>query len=191
MGSSWKIPWPLICIDSEEQLKGKEITLPLLRVRYGTFHVRAAGVDRIGRRRFNNRIGKQTDLGDLEISLWKRLIKKAIEESGEMELFHHLLAWELQHNFAKRSKEDVEENAMDLFAGRIFDNPLWVDFVPFNRKYRPAYLVTVDMVTVVNDCCKKPYQIPRERLEHILGKDSCCEHCGRHSQFEIMECENQ
>ena len=191
MGSSWKIPWPLICIDKEEQLAGVEITLPKLHSHYGTFHVRAAGTDRVGRKKYNNRVGKQTDLGDLEIHLWTSLLRKAIEQSGEKALYNHLLAWQKQHNFAKQSKEELEEQTMDLFAGRIFDNPDWVDFVPFNRKYRPEYLATVDMVIVVNTCCNKPYKIPSERLEHIRGKDSCCEHCGRHGPYRMMESEKQ
>ena len=186
MGSSWEIPWPLTRIDKEEQLKGVEITLPKLRCKYGTFQVRRDGTDRLGRKKYNNRIGIQTDLGDLEIHLWSSLLRKAIEQSGEKALYNHLLAWQKQHNFVKQSKEELEEQTMDLFAGRIFDNPLWVDFVPFNRKYRPDYLATIDMVTVVNTCCRKPYQIPSERYEQIQGKDSCCEHCGRHGPFQLI-----
>lgn len=186
MGSNWEVPWPLVQIDREDQLRGQEITLSKLHTRYGTFTSRRDGVDRVGRKKIICRVGKQTDLGDIEINLWKKLLKAAIEESEEKPLYRHLFAWELQHNYAKESREEVEEAAMDLFAGRIFDNPFWADFVPFNRKYRPDYLASIDMVTVVNTCCSKPYQIPSERYEQIQGKDSCCEHCGRHTSFKLI-----
>ena len=186
MGSIPQIPWPLTRIDKEDQLRGKEISLPLLAVHYGTFQARSSGTDRIGRRKFNNRIGKQTDLGDIEIALWKSLVMKCIEKAGEKALYQHLLAWTINHNYVQQSKENIEEEAMELHTCRIFDNPLWVDFVPFNRKYRPEFLVSIDMVTAVNTCCNKPYQLPRERLEHIQNGTTCCGHCGRHTPFKVI-----
>ena len=186
MGSNWEVPWPLVQIDREDQLRGQEITLSKLHTRYGTFTSRRDGVDRVGRKKIICRVGKQTDLGDIEINLWKKLLKAAIEESEEKPLYRHLFAWELQHNYAKESREEVEEAAMDLFAGRIFDNPFWVDFVPFNRKYRSDYLASIDMVTAVNDCCSKPYQMPRERLEENQSGISCCGYCGRHTSFKLI-----
>ncbi len=186
MGSSWEIPWPTIRIDKEYQLMGVEITLSKLSCKYGTFQVRRDGTDRLGRKRYNNRVGKQTDLGDLEIHLWRELVMRTIEALGEKALYKHLLAWEMRHNYAGRDKEDLEDHTMELFAFRIFDNPLWDDFVPFNRKYRPEYLETIDMVTAVNDCCSKPYQMPRERVEENQSGVSCCGHCGRHTPFKLI-----
>lgn len=186
MGSSWELPWPTTRIDKEDQLRGVEITLPKLSCKYGTFQVRRDGTDRIGRKKYNNRVGKQTDLGDLEIHLWRELVKRTIEASGEKELYKHLLAWEMKHNYAGRDKEDLEDHTMELFAFRIFDNPLWVDFVPFNRKYRPEYLESIDMVTAVNTCCSEPYQMPRERLEQDKSGVGCCGHCGRHTPFKLI-----
>lgn len=186
MGSSWKIPYPLTRIDKEEDVKGQIITLENLSSHGGTFFVRRKGEDRIGRRIFDNRIGMQTNLGDIEISLWKSLVKRTIEQMGEKQMFNHLTVWATQHCKWLHSKQEIEEYALELRAARIFDNPLWVCFVPFNRKYRPEYLTTIDMVTVVNTCCNMTYQVPRERLEHIQGKESCCEHCGRHGPYKLI-----
>lgn len=186
MGSNWKIPWPQTCIDKEEQLIGVEIKLPQLAVHYSTFRVRRAGEDRLGKRKYNNRIGKQTDLGDLEIQLWRKLVAEAIEKSGQKQLYNHLLAWIKIHDYAHLSKEEREDHAMELFTYEIFNEPLWVDFIPFNRKYRPEYLDTVDLVTVVNPCCRKPYQIARKMYEAYLGKECCCEYCGRYTPFRIV-----
>lgn len=185
MGSSWKIPYPLTHIEKEEDLKGAEITLENLRSRGGTFAVQCKGVDRCGRKIYNNRIGMQTNLGDIQINLWKSLVRRAIEQLGEKAMFNHLLVWASLHCKWLHSKQEVEQYALELHASRIFDNPLWVDFMPFNRKYRPELLQTVDTVTVVNTCCNKPYQIPRERYEDIKGKASCCEHCGRHGPYQL------
>lgn len=186
MGSSWRIPYPLTRIDREEDLKGAEITLENLSSHGGTFFVRRKGEDRYGRRIFNNRVGMQTNLGDIEISLWKDLVKRTIEILGEKQMFNHLVVWASLHCKWLHTKQEIEEYALELHAAKIFDNPLWVCFIPFNRKYRPDYLATIDMVTVINDCCNKPYQIPRKRLEHILGKDSCCEYCGRQGPFNLI-----
>ena len=186
MGSSWKIPWSITRIDKEDQLRGIEITFPKLLCHYGTFQVRTCGTDRLGKRKYNNRIGIQTDIGDLEIHLWRDLVMKLIEETGEKAMYQHLLVWVMKHNVVQQSKEDIEDYAKELFVSRIFDNPLWVDFVPFNRKYRPNYLESVDMVTAINTCCNKQYQIPLERLNHIQNDVTCCGHCGRHTPFKVI-----
>ena len=86
MGGIPKISWPLIQIDREEQLKGEIITLEKLRRKYGTFQCRCVGLDRVGKKKYNSRVGMQTDLGDIEIHLWKELILKCIEQTGEKAL---------------------------------------------------------------------------------------------------------
>lgn len=91
MGLSWKLPYPLTRIDREEQLKGEEITLEKLRLKYGTFQCRCVGLDRVGKKKYNSRVGIQTDLGDIEIQLWKDLVLRLAEKAGERALFQHLL----------------------------------------------------------------------------------------------------
>ena len=43
--------------------------------------------------------------------------------------------------------EDVYKRQLQLHVDRIFDHPRWVDFVPFNRQYRPEILQTAHLVT--------------------------------------------
>ena len=186
MGLDWKIPYPLTRIDREEQLKGEEITLEKLRLKYGTFQCRCVGLDRVGKKKYNSRVGIQTDLGDIEIHLWKELVLRLAEKAGEKALYQHLLAWTIKHNIVEQSKEDIEEDAMHAYVRRDFDNPLWEYFMPFNRKYRPEFLNTVDIATFVNDCCNRPYQIPSIRLEKNRTGNCLCEYCRKVTPFRVI-----
>ena len=82
------------------------------------------------------RNGVMTGLGDLEYPVWETLIRDLIHRSGEDELLNSLIAW-LEATPWLRTKRDKELYALELHAGRIFDNPDWVDYAAFNRKYRP------------------------------------------------------
>ena len=35
----------------------------------------------------------------------------------------------------------------------------WVNFIPFNREYRPEVLEHASLVTVINECCGKPGEV--------------------------------
>ena len=85
------------------------------------------------------RNGVMTELGDLEFPVWETLIRDLIHRSDEDELLNSLITW-LEATPWLRTKRDKELYALELHAGRIFDNPGWVDYVAFNRKYRPDKL---------------------------------------------------
>lgn len=76
-------------------------------------------------------------------------------------------------------KQEIERNALELHAYRIFDNPLWVDFVPFNEKYRPEVLENADLVWVVNEINPAPQRIPREKMERDNATSFHCHVCGK------------
>ena len=80
-----------------------------------------------------------TGIGDLEFPVWETLVRDLIHRSGEDELLNSLIAW-LEDAPWLRTKRDKELYALELHAGRIFDNPDWVDYAAFNRKYRPDKL---------------------------------------------------
>ena len=82
------------------------------------------------------RNGVMTGIGDLEFPVWETLVRDLIHRSGEDELLNSLIAW-LEGTPWLRTKREVELYALELHAGRIFDNPDWVDYVAFNRKYHP------------------------------------------------------
>lgn len=85
------------------------------------------------------RNGVMTGIGDLAFPVWETLVRDLIHRSGEDELLNSLIAW-LEATPWLRTKRDKELYALELHAGRIFDNPDWVDYVAFNRKYRPDKL---------------------------------------------------
>ena len=85
------------------------------------------------------RNGVMTGLGDLAFPVWETLVLDLIHRSGEDELLGSLIAW-LEATPWLRTKREVDLYALELHAGRIFDNPDWVDYAAFNRKYRPNKL---------------------------------------------------
>ena len=86
------------------------------------------------------RVGMQCNLGDIEVSDWKAMVRDLVVQTGEQELFDQLLTHMKEHNYAKLSKSELEQEVLELHAARIFDNPLWVDFIPFNKRFRPEVL---------------------------------------------------
>ena len=74
-----------------------------------------------------------------------------------------------------------------MHVARLFDNPLWADYVPFNRKYRPDALKAAHLVTVINECCKKPGEVTQEQIDHALNGTIACPCCGRWSPFHCYE----
>ena len=67
-----------------------------LRRKYGTFQSLCVGLDRIGRKKYNSRVGLQTELEDTEISLWRELVKKTIAATGKKPV-QLLLVWVSTH----------------------------------------------------------------------------------------------
>lgn len=112
------------------------VTFSDLRIHYRTG--RAYLIRQEGRTKtYGYRKGMQTDLGDLEENTWVQLVSGLIQTSGEQQLQKDLLEWEQEHNYCHNSRKEMEIHVLELYTDRIFDNPLWVDYIPFNRKYRP------------------------------------------------------
>lgn len=159
------------------------ITFETLRVCYGTgrsYLIRTEGRHKV----HGYRKGVLTELGDLELEEWRRLAMELVQTSQEQQLYQNLLEWRQTHNCRRRSGTELETDALELHMRRIFDNPLWVDYIPFNRKYRPEKLEPSRLVWVKTECCGKPGEVTKERLEY---EDGCipCPVCGRWSAFEF------
>ena len=175
------------------EIKPENITFENLRYQYGTG--RAYTISGTGRDRVTGyRVGVQTKLGDIEISNWMDLMQKLIEKSGEQDLHAALIEWLSEHNYRKVGKSEIAREAMELHSGRIFDNEEWVDFLPFNRRYRPEALSGVETVDVFTDCCQQRGTVTRRRLEwdrSIYGKRVSCPICGRLSEYQASDGEVQ
>ena len=178
MGSKWSLPWPTTTIDRIEQLGNIEFSFEKLSKKYGTFRSYSNGTDRLGRKKFRSRVGVQTDYGDIEVTLWCELVRNLIEQHDERKLFNHLKVWVIKSNQWLTNKPEVEIEALELHACRIFDNPLWVDYVEFNEKYRPEVLHGVELVWVVNQVETTPQRITRVKMERDNATDFTKNTCG-------------
>ena len=132
------------------------------------------------------RLGVMTELGDIEETLWYQLMEQLIERQGEQCLLDFLIQWEREHNYRKQSAADIRKEALQSHSHRIFDNPRWVCFIPFNRQFRPSVLEQARIVTVINECCGLPGEVTREQIDGAHSGTVCCPHCGRWSPFEIV-----
>lgn len=113
--------------------------------------------------------------------------KPSSKRLGEQKLLEALTDWESRHNYAKDSARTVRHKALQLHISRIFDNPRWVNFIPFNREYRPEVLEHASLVTVINECCGKPGEVTQEQIDGACTGTVACPHCGRWSSFSIVE----
>ena len=171
-------------------MKSNDLKFEDLRVHFGTgraYTVSGKGKDRVT----GYRIGKKCNLGDIEVSEWIQMVRGLIEKTGEQELHQQLLTHMKEHNYTKATKSELEEEGLELHAARIFDDPLWVDFIPFNERFRPEVLRTVKLVSVMPECCKKQGYITdaryRERTTH--EEENFCPHCGRWTKISLVDAE--
>ena len=137
-------------------------------------------------RKYGYRHGVMCNLGDLEESDWLQQMKDLIHRSGEDELHEQLLQWCRENNFAKETEKDLRLRAIELHASRIFDNERWVDYIAFNRRYRPEVIDPSRLRWIRTACCNKPAQTTIRLIEEIYDKRTCCPICGRWSFFEVL-----
>ena len=124
-----------------------------------------------------------TRQGNVERSQWQSMVRELIREAGEEELFQKLLEWTGERTLWLKTEKERENYALELHASRIFDKEEWVDFVPFNRKYRPARLASVGLVPVVADCCGKEFITTLAQIQNDIGAVRC-PYCGRFSNYK-------
>lgn len=170
------------------EYEGKQFSFDDLRGHYGTgrsYTISGEGRNRV----IGFRSGMMCNAGDIEISEWYKLVKDAIDRAGEHELFAQLLEFLREKEYSKRSKRELEEYALELHASRIFDNEAWVLFVQFNKKYRPERFAATRLIWVKTNCCKKNCQVCYSMLYRgeSIPESVCCPHCGRWSEYEIIE----
>lgn len=169
-------------------IKPTNLTFEDLRSNGGTG--RAYTISGSGRNRVTGyRNGISCKLGDIELSEWINLVKDLIVQTGEQELYQQLLSFVGKHNHAKASKSELEKEALELHAARIFDNPLWVNFIAFNEQFRPEVLRSVRLISVLPDCCKRVGLITEASyLEYNPAKgENFCPHCRRWTKISLVD----
>ena len=86
------------------------------------------------------RIGVMTKLGDIEEKDWIRYAEELVRRNNEEALFKQLKSWYRQTTPWLRDEKDLHRYTLECFVARIFDNPNWVDYEAFNKRYRPDLL---------------------------------------------------
>ena len=171
-------------IESLDAIDFSTLEFQDLRWWYGVFQSTSTGSGR--EKEYGSWIGVKTQLGEIEEKVWYQAAEKLIQQKEEKELLRYLTQWYSERNFLKGSAGDIRKKALRLHVDRIFDNPRWVDFVPFNHRYRPEVLKTAHLVTVVNECCQEPGVVTQEQIDAAHAGTIACPCCGRWSHFDIV-----
>lgn len=167
----------------------KNLEFKRLRIHYFTGKSLSSGV---GRNKSYSYIDYAlTDAGEIEIPKWKSLAHQLISQYDEGRLQENLLEWEGEHNYTRSNQSQLELNSLELHVARMFDNPLWVDYVPFNQKYRPMILDEAHLVWIRTACCEEPGLTTQEQVDAAGGSKgngmTHCPCCGRRSAFEVID----
>lgn len=147
-----------------------------LKVRY--FTGRSILISDTGQgKRYQYRNGCMTALGDLEISEWREMITELIAYRSEQELQKQLYEWCAEHTPWLHGKSEITDYALECHAARLFDDPLWADYIPFNRKYRPNVLDSAELIWAKTACCGTTQQFTVPQYQKICGQNFFCRTC--------------
>lgn len=160
------------------------ITFEDIQWQYGVFRCNSTGAGR-DKKSFPWR-GAKTKLGEIEERNWCRLAEAAIEHAGETDLLKQLIQWCSEHNFTGASAAEIRREALQLHTSRIFDNPQWVGYLPFNKRYRPEFWDAANIVFVRMECCPEPGAVTQEQIDRSYMGQIACPHCGRWNTFTIL-----
>lgn len=139
-----------------------------------------------GRRKdYSYRSGVITPIGDIEDSLWQSLAEQLIDRCGERWLLKALVDWRKERNHWKLSAAELHREALESHSHRLFDSEKWVDYIPFNRKYRPELLSGRSFPKIRSRCrCGAVGEV----TEHWLTRDTApCPGCGAFYEYDIVE----
>ena len=161
------------------------LTFSDLRFRYQTG--RSFLISGSGRyKNYGYRHGVMCALGDLEQSEWIRLMRELIAQSGEQQLYNQLLLWYTEHNHAHSSHSELQMEALLAHSHRLFDCECWVDFVPFNARFRPDVLTRTKLTLIQCSCCDERGLITQAQIDNAYNGTVSCPVCGRWSPFQII-----
>ena len=135
---------------------------------------------------FGYRHGVMCALGDIEQTEWVQLMHQLIDKTGEQQLYEQLLQWYTDHNYAHSSRSELGMEALQAHSHRLFDCERWVDYVPFNRRFRPEVLARTKLALIQCCCCEEPGLTTQAQLDSAHNGTVCCPVCGRWSAYHII-----
>ena len=92
-----------------------------------------------------------------------------------------------EHNYSNQTETQLKQKALELHAGRIFDDREWVSYIPFHQRFRPQELEKAVLMWIETECCKRPGQVTKEQREKAVRMNEriICPHCGRLSGYRL------
>lgn len=169
-------------IDSLHEIDLDTVTAENLIWQYGTGIAVVQGEGRY--KTHSYRSGVQTEIGDLELSVWIAAAEYVVKRDGLEEEAAHLQ--EFIHMKSSRygfTWENPHMHALEHCIRSTYKNPAWVSFIPYNRKYHPEILASAHLVRVIMECCQKPGEVTEEQIAQSFDGRVCCPLCGRFSTY--------
>ncbi|MCD7991935.1 MAG: hypothetical protein LUK37_09220 [Clostridia bacterium] len=131
------------------------------------------------------RKGVQTEIGDIREDVWYQLAEQVIGLHGETWLLEALETWYREMKHYPRHGFDVHKMALELHSNRIFNSEGWIDYLRFNRRFRPEVLEGRRFPKVRVDCCQG--EICEVTEEMIQRGSAPCPRCGAFRDYEVIE----
>lgn len=177
---------------NEHKKAEEDLTFEDIRIHFFTGQaILVSGEGRNKTYRYRN--GVATNVGDIQADEWGHIVRQLIVRYGEQELFHQLVDWIKKHCPWARNTSESERIALDYHVSRMPDNPLWCDYIPFNRKYRPDVLLKAEILQVQCVGCGNTFELTTERYKNICLCSSgklYCDYChGLMSIQHVSHCE--
>ena len=154
-----------------------------IRFMFGTGVSESDGFGRQKKRSL--RKGVQTQIGDIREDLWYQLAEQVIGLHGETWLLEALEVWCREEMHYPRYGFDLHKAALEMHSHRIFDSEGWIDYIPFNRRFRPEVVEGRRFPKIRVDCCNREIS---EVTEESLRRDMApCPGCGAFRSYEVIE----
>lgn len=180
--------WPLKRIDNITQVNLEKLTRDNINYKYGT-GVAINTSDNRYEKKYRYRHGIQTELGDIEKSLWIELVKRLIIRENGQVLYRHIHQWISDtYHYRDWTAEDVTLEALKQYVSGIYDDKSSWDYIRFNSKYRPELLDDTELLEVVTECCNTPCRVAKEQIHRWYESPPTvpCPLCNKGSQFIII-----
>ncbi len=172
-------------IDSIHEIDLDTVTTEDLIWQYGTGIAVTQGEGRYKTHSYRN--GVQTDIGDLELSVWVAAAEYVVKRDCLEEEATHLQTFASRHcKWLRKNSHEERIAALQNCMRSLYRNPEWVSFVPYNQEYHPEVLESVHLVRIIAECCQASGDVTEEQIALSYDGTICCPVCGRFSAYKRL-----
>ena len=122
--------------------------------------------------------GIQTPIGVIEKTLWQQTVETIIVRDGEQDMQAHLQEW-----YKECAGWTDPLDPLGAHVRHLYDDEKWVDYIPFNRKYRPQLLAGRKFPVIRTVCCSKECHVTWPQIQSGYTR---CAYCGRFGENEVI-----